>query len=257
MAARGALVGLLVAAAPVDAAFAEPMGPGDRSASDAAEYAGTVLDGEPTRLVVNGYSTSFEWPALLRAELDRLVGPRVIEVRPVVRGGSPIAKWMDVATGERRPVWINRLSPALRSEDQRVVVLAQQSLQWVYGNLRYGIRSADDTRRVERGADVIERYTRNLLEDGADAVLFATHIYKHRMEPAIGNERLALAATAKRGILGFFPGPDVWEPTKRVYPNGYQPDRAHPNSDGSRVMAAAWLETLRTTRIGTPPARPQ
>jgi len=64
------------------------------------------------------------------------------------------------------------------------------------------------------------------------------------MEPEIGNERLALAELAKRGLANFSPGPDVWEPTKAVYPQGFARDGVHPNEMGAEVMAQHWFEAL-------------
>jgi lysophospholipase L1-like esterase len=65
------------------------------------------------------------------------------------------------------------------------------------------------------------------------------------MEPEIGNERLALAEALKRGVDRFRAGPDVWEPTKKLYPGAFARDRVHPNDVGAEVMAQAWFEALR------------
>ena len=47
-----------------------------------------------------------------------------------------------------------------------VIVLAQQSLQFVYpGDRRHGIRNAQDEERIKIGADVIQRYAELILED--------------------------------------------------------------------------------------------
>ena len=63
------------------------------------------------------------------------------------------------------------------------------------------------------GADVLEKYVRLLRKDGADLVFVAMHIYKHPMEPQIGNERYALDELMQRNIPGVQRGPDVWTPT--------------------------------------------
>ena len=204
-----------------------------------------VLDETPKVFVVNGYSTSFQWPRILQQKLDRHFGRRVIEVKSATKGGTPIAKWMDVKTGEPLKPWTDVLRPALKAADKRPrILLAQQSLQWAFGSRSEGIRNADDRQRVKHGADVIQRYTELALKDGARQVFIAMHIYKHPMEPEIGNERLALAEFLKREAAGVHAGPDVWEPTKKLYPKAFAQDLVHPNGIGAEVMAQKWFEAL-------------
>lgn len=149
-----------------------------------------LFTGERRVLVVNGYSTSFLWPDLLQRKLDRYFdGDRIVTVEKAVEPGTPIVRWMDPDTGAPKEPWQETLAPTL-DQDAPVVALGQQSLQWVYGERYEGIRGADDTDRIERGADVLGRYANRLLEDGADHVVVATHIYKEPLEPVIGNERL-------------------------------------------------------------------
>jgi len=137
------------------------------------------------------------------------------------------------------------LRPRLReSEDKPVIVLAQQSLQWAFGDRRAGIRDADDAERIKQGADALEKYVRLLKKNGADLVFVAMHIYKHPMEPEIGNERLALAELIKRKIPDVHAGPDVWTPTKEKYPEAFARDKVHPNELGAALMAEKWFETL-------------
>ena len=64
------------------------------------------------------------------------------------------------------------------------------------------------------------------------------------MEPEIGNERLALAEFLKRSKPNVHTGPDVWEPTKKLFPKAFARDLVHPNSIGAEVMAQKWFETL-------------
>ena len=205
-----------------------------------------ILDGTPRVIVVHGYSTSFHWPGMLQRKLDRYFGKQVIEVRKATRGGTPIAKWIDVTTGRPLPAWNQIMPEALRRDDDRpTIVLAQQSLQWVYGEARdAGIRNVADTERIKQGADAIQKYANLLLEHGADEVFIAMHIYKLGMEPEIGNERLALAAYLKREPEHVQAGPDVWETTSRLHPQAFAADRVHPNSIGAEVMAQEWFETL-------------
>jgi len=204
-----------------------------------------LFDARPKVLVVNGYSTSFHWPGILQRKLDRYSGKRVLEVVPATRGGTPVAKWIDVLTGEPLPPYLKTVRPALAKAGARpVVVLAQQSLQWAFGPRTAGIRNAQDAERIRRGADVLEKYARLLLRDGADLVFIAMHIYKKPMEPEIGNERLALAGFLKRNLPGVAAGPDVWTPTSRLWPQAFARDKVHPNRVGAEVMAQHWFECL-------------
>jgi len=205
-----------------------------------------IFDGKPKVIVVNGYSTSFQWPRILQRKLDRYFnGKRLIKVKQATKGGTPIAKWLNINTGEPLRPWLNVLRPTLQnSEDTPVILLAQQSLQWVFGNRRQGIRNADDKERIQKGSDALEKYVRLLRKDGADLVFVAMHIYKHPMEPEIGNERYALDKLIRRNIPGVQRGPDVWTPTKKLYPRAFAKDLMHPNAIGSELMAQKWFETL-------------
>ena len=206
-----------------------------------------IFDRKKKTIIVNGYSTSFNWPKVLQKKLDLYHrGKRIIEVTSATRGGTPIARWMDVKTGEPRKAWLERLRPKIReaSDKGEVIVLCQQSLQWAFGERGIGIDGPDDKQRIEQGADVLEKYVRLLREDGADAVFVAMHIYKKPMEPQIGNERLALDALMKRQVVGVYPGPDVWTPTKKMYPQAFAKDKLHPNEIGAEIMAQQWFETL-------------
>ena len=205
-----------------------------------------IFDGKPKVIVVNGYSTSFLWPSLLQRKLDRYTdGRRLLTIKSATRGGTPIAKWINVKTGEPLSPWLSRLRPMLReSEDTPVIVLAQQSLQWAFGERRQGIRESNDQKRIQQGAEALERYVRLLKKDGADLVFVAMHIYKHEMEPEIGNERCALDELMRLNIPGVERGPDVWTPTKRLYPKAFAKDLKHPNAIGAELMAQKWFETL-------------
>jgi hypothetical protein len=205
-----------------------------------------VFSGEPRLLVAHGYSTSFHWWAFLQRKIDRLrAGDRKIEVNLVAKGGTPIAKWIDVNTGEPLTPWSQRVTSALSMKrDRPAVVLAQQSLQWVFGAREVGIVDSKDTERIGKGADAIEKYVRLLRRDGADHVFVAMHIYKQPMEPVVGNERLALAEAVARGSVKVHAGPDVWEPTSKLWPKAFAEDKLHPNSIGAEVMAQLWFETL-------------
>jgi hypothetical protein len=207
-----------------------------------------ILDGAPRTLVVNGYSTSFHWPDLLQQELDAYFGgQRVIEVVKAVKAGTPIAKWIDVQTGVRQQCWFDILQPALQ-RDGPVIVLAQQSLQWVFDpdDRTMGIRDEFDTERIQQGADAIETYVNALIEDGADLVFFATHIYKYSMEPEIHNEIFALNEVLTRNISQLEEGPDVWTPMAAAWPDAFASDLVHPNEQGAEIMAQHWFEAILT-----------
>lgn len=205
-----------------------------------------IFDGKSKVIVVNGYSTSFGWPGILQNKVDRYFGgKRVLVVKRATKGGTPIAKWLEVETGRPLQPWLTVLRPTLQEyKDKTTILLAQQSLQWVFGERREGIRTADDQKRIRQGADALEKYVRLLKKDGADLIFVAMHIYKHPMEPEIGNERYALDELMRWKIVGVEPGPDVWAPTKELYPRAFARDRRHPNAIGSELMAQKWFETL-------------
>ena len=134
-----------------------------------------ILDDKARTIIVNGYSTSFKWPSILEKKLDEMYdSKRVLTVKPATKGGTPIAKRIDVRTGGPLKPWKDILRPRIQeAEDEPVIVLAQQSLQWCFGERRAGIRSAHDRERIKQGVDALEKYVRLLKEDGADLVFVA------------------------------------------------------------------------------------
>ncbi len=210
-----------------------------------------TFSGEPRLVIVHGYSTSAHWWAFLQRKIDRYMHTRgadnrVVEVQLCNKGGTPIAKWMNIETGELSDAWQKRFTLMIQAEkDKRpVIVLAQQSLQFAYADRAAGIRNNQDTQRIQRGADIIEQYGQRILDDGAAAVFVGMHIYKISMEPEIGNERLALAELMRREPKGIFAGPDVWEPTSKQHPLAFDRDRVHPNYIGAEMMAHYWFASL-------------
>jgi hypothetical protein len=197
-------------------------------------------------LVIQGYSTSFHWPHFLRRKLDRYLGSDPsVEIRWATRGRTPIAKWMDPETGRRLDTWREVISPALGDRMKAPsIVLAQESLQGVFGAPNEGIRGVGDIQRIRKGKEVLGRFAKNLLGDGADQVVIATHIYKHPLEPAIGNERLSLAALLEEGMNGVVGGPDVWTPTRDHFPRAFDTDGLHPGYIGAEIMAHHWFVSL-------------
>jgi hypothetical protein len=244
-----ALVGVLLCPAPKT--WAEPI-------RERPQVELKIFSGEPRLLIAHGYSTSKHWWAFLQRKIDRYMDSekRVVEVQLCNKGGTPIAGWMNVNTGERSVAWKYMLTPMIQAEKGKrpVVLLCQQSLQGVYRKKSpanstrtgraAGIRNADDRERIKRGADVIQQYARNILDDGAAAVVVGMHIYKRSMEPAIGNERLALAELMTRKLARIYSGPDVWTPTSRQFPLAFDTDKAHPNFIGAEIMAHQWFKTL-------------
>lgn len=221
----------------------------------AADKPMKILSGGPKLIVVNGYSTSFRWPKILQRKLNRFFdGKGAIEVVSATRGGTPIAKWIDVKTGKPLAAWSGVTDALKRKGDRGAIALAQQSLQWAFGQRTAGIRGAKDSERIKQGADILDRYVRGFFKDGADKVFLAMHIYKHPMEPGIGNERLALAKLTGRKVPNFHAGPDVWAPTKEVYPWGFARDKVHPGDAANEIMAQLWFETLlKHDGLQTPP----
>ena len=204
-----------------------------------------IFGGEPRLLIVHGYSTSQHWWAFLQRKIDRYTGGadgRVVEVKHCIKGGTPIARWMNLKSGQRSDAWKRMLTPMIESEKGKrpVVVLAQQSLQFVFpGDRRNGIRNAQDRERIEIGADAIQRYADRILKDGAAAVIIGMHIYKHSMEPESGNERIALDALLDRQRFRIEAGPDTWLPTL-----AFDRDKLHPNFIGAEIMAHHWFVAL-------------
>ena len=108
-----------------------------------------IFNGEPRLLIVHGYSTSAHWWAFLQRKIDRYSGgadERVVEVKLCNKGGTPIARWMNLDTGERSEAWKRMFTPMVEAEQGKrpVVVLAQQSLQFAYpGERRSGVRGPE------------------------------------------------------------------------------------------------------------------
>lgn len=203
-----------------------------------------LFTGDERVFVVNGYSTSFDWPDIFQRKLDRRAGGESpIRVEKALKPGTPIVQWLDPDTGDPKQPWQEILAPALQ-QDAPVIALAQQSLQGRWGEFHEGIRGENDTERIEEGADLLELYSDRLQADGADHVFVATHIYKEPLEPTIGNERLALAAFLDRGPDGVTAGPDVWGPTSKRWPEAFQDDEVHPNDAGAEIMAHHWFRQL-------------
>jgi len=78
-----------------------------------------IFSGEPRLLIVHGYSTSAHWWAFLQRKIDRYsdgADDRVVEVKLCNKGGTPIARWMKLDTGERSEAWKRMLIPMIEAE---------------------------------------------------------------------------------------------------------------------------------------------
>lgn len=206
-----------------------------------------LFTGERRVFVANGYSTTRNWPNVLQRKVNKYYnGEQVIEVINTYESGTPIAKWIDVNTGERLSKWKKNLQPALESETEfPVILLAQQSLQWVFGDDRTeGVSGPNDTARINQGADAIALFNRLAQENGADLVFMATHIYKKVQEPQIENEKYALDVAVKRTLQNFHAGPDVWTPTFEHFSVAYARDEIHPGPIGDEIIAQYWFARL-------------
>lgn len=205
-----------------------------------------LFSGERRLVVANGYSTTRNWPDVLQRKLNRYNGSQIMEVVNTYESGTPIAKWLDLDAGERDSKWKKTLQPVLESETTYpVILLAQQSLQWVFSDDRLeGIENENDTARIEAGADAIQMYADFAKEDGADLVFMSMHIYKNGVEPVIENEKYGLEAALNRGITDFYAGPDNWTPMKDNFPIAYGKDLQHPNDVGDEIMAHFWFARL-------------
>jgi hypothetical protein len=74
-----------------------------------------IFSGEPRLLIVHGYSTSQHWWAFLQRKIDRHMGGpgrSSVEVRLCNKGGTPIARWMNLQDGTRSAAWERMLTPA-------------------------------------------------------------------------------------------------------------------------------------------------
>jgi len=121
------------------------------SAEEGAESKFRILDGKEKSFVVCGYSTSFQWRAMLQEKLDRMTGgKRVYHVLNAVAPGSPVSRWIDVKagmprrpynimlqrffgkeTGEKMPASGRRQRNTSRNAPKPTIALCQQSLQGI------------------------------------------------------------------------------------------------------------------------------
>jgi hypothetical protein len=205
-----------------------------------------LFDGQPRILLVHDFSASFQWPELLQRKLDaRFIGNNPLKVMKAVNGETPIARWLDLSNGQPLPLWTEIVTPRFETAGETpIVVLAQQSLQWVFGDRKAGIRSEHDDARIRQGANAIDRYVRLLKGEGADLIFIGMRFHGVPMEPEVGNERFALKAYLDRGEENVVEGPDAWKLSKTLHPKDFSGNRLHPGPEWNEALAQAWFETL-------------
>lgn len=211
-----------------------------------------ILDGKKKTFVVVGYSTSFRWPGMLQKMLDEHAGEAgVYKVCNAAVSGSPVAKWLGMTNERDRQRTFGKMVSEYFEPGSRLgeaskpsAALCQQSLQWVFGEQRAGIRGPKDSERIKQGADAFMKLAEQLREVGVKSVYISTHIYKKPMEPEIENEKYALMELLMRKKGFILSGPELWTPTKDIYPEGFSRDKVHPNETGARIMALGWYRTL-------------
>jgi hypothetical protein len=216
-----------------------------------------VLDGSPKSFVVVGYSTSFIWPDMLQSMLDQHSGKTgVYHVLNGAVGGSPVVSWLhghkkyEKTYGKLLHDYLSDTGSKLEGRPVPAVALCQQSLQGAFGERRAGIRGSDDAERIEHGADTFLRLADQLHTDGLKQVYIAAHIYKVTMESEIGNEQYALQALLDRKLDYVKAGPELWQPTKDAYPDGFSiADKVHPSVSGARIMAEGWYRALAGNQV--------
>ncbi len=212
-----------------------------------------VLDGEVKSILVNGYSTSYAWPAMLQDMLDDHADAdrRLYHIVNSVVGGAPVEIWIaEPGTRDYQRTFgaMERDffgdSPRLLGDVPRpTIAICQQSLQFTMDR-RGPVKAAADMVGAELGADVMEKLATRLREYGIERVYVAMHIYKKPVEPEVGNERIALQRLLTRGHEFILEGPDVWTPTRDAFPDAFEDDELHPNEMGMKIMAEGWYRTL-------------
>lgn len=229
-----------------------------------------ILDGEPKTFVVTGYSTSLypdqqnNWPIILQRMLDEHAGQEdVYYVYNVARGSSPLAIWTDICSTDNsliEDVIQEFVDPANHPDihkgtvPEASVMLAQQSLQYVFDcndrfneiEIGYGeLPGTEDQAKVEQGANAIEYYASQFLGGGIERVYLATHIYGHPeyYQYELYGERFAMEQ-ALNDVTGLYPGPEVWEVTKALWPDGFTGDQRHPDIEVAHAMALYWYIVL-------------
>jgi hypothetical protein len=196
------------------------------------------LTGAPTTFLVFGDTDSFVWPTMLQDLLDRHARGGVYHV--INASSSAGAKdWSD-------PDALRELlAGALREHDEQAprVALCQVSLRGI-GDERGPVKSEHDMLGAEKGADALERLATALHALGVEHVLFATSPYRQGADPELRLERVALERLLARGHDFVAAGPELYEPTRRYFPDAYAADEHELNEFGIKLLGEEWYRFL-------------
>lgn len=227
-----------------------------------------ILDGTPRTFVVTGYSTSLSpspdtaWPALLQNMLDQHAGgPGTYYIYNEARGSTPLADWLGICEQENYligGVIEQYVDPATHPDIKKgpvppaSVMLAQQSLQYVYDcNDRWNeievgfgdLPGPEDQAKIDVGGQAFAEYAEQFLAGGIDRVYIATHIYAFYPPFELYGERFGMARALDLQP-GLFPGPELWEVTRSLFPAGFTSDQRHPDTEVAHAMALYWYLVL-------------
>jgi len=214
--------------------------------------ASAALDGHEKSILVNGYSTSYAWPAMLQDMLDdHTGGKRVYHVLNAVVGGAPVESWIASPGSRDYARTVAAMDRDFFGPNARLrngapaptIAICQQSLQ-LTGDERGPVKSEYDMAGAEFGADAMEQLAALLHDRGVEEIYITTHIYKKPVEPEVGNERIALDRLLSRGVQYIHRGPDVWTPSRDCHPDCFTADGLHPNAVGMKMLAQAWYQSL-------------
>ncbi len=211
----------------------------------AADERGDFLDGRPRSFLVLGDETSLVWPRLLQDMLDaHAKTPGLYRVFNASVVGARAARW----TGRDDPA-LAELGARFFGQRPRgsapapTVALCQVTLAGI-GDERGPVKSEHDMLGAEMGADVLERLVLELERLGVERVLFSTPLYREGSEPEGGLEHVAHERLLARDHESVRAGPDLWTPSFRYFPDGYEEDRVRPNEFGMKLMAEEWYRRL-------------
>jgi len=197
------------------------------------------LTGAPASLVVFGEAQSFVWPTMLQDLLDThaQVGGIYTVINASTTAGAeqwsaPEGLEQFVAAATRQ-----RGAPAPR------IALCQVSLRGI-GDERGPVKTEHDMLGAESGADALERLARSLHALGVEHVLFATSPYREGADPELSLERVALERLLARGLDFVGPGPDLYGPTRRYFPDAYASVDGGLNEFGIKLLGEEWYRFL-------------
>jgi hypothetical protein len=182
---------------------------------------------------------SFVWPTMLQDLLDThaQVGGLYTVINASMPAGAdlwaaPEGLEQFVAAATRQ-----RGAPTPR------IALCQVSLRGI-GDERGPVKTEHDMLGAESGADALERLARALHALGVEHVLFATSPYRDGADPELSLERIALERLLARGLDFVSPGPDLYRPTRRYFPDAYVTPSGELNEFGIKLLGEEWYRWL-------------